>query len=49
MFMTLDKFGLFRVDAKAEAAGLDIIKHNEKAYDYGENRTEKKLKTGNGN
>ena len=36
MFMTLDKFGLFRVDAKAEAAGLDIIKHNEKAYDYGE-------------
>ncbi len=36
LFMTIDKFGLFRVDAKAEVAGLDIVKHNEKAYDYGE-------------
>ncbi len=36
LFMALDKLGLFRVDAKAEATGLDIIKHKEKAYDYGE-------------
>ena len=35
-FYTLDKAGLFRVDAKAEVVGLDIVKHNEKAYDYGE-------------
>ncbi len=33
--------GLFRVDAKAEAAGLDIIKHKERAYDYGKIKTMK--------
>ncbi len=30
---------MFRVDAKAEAAGLDIIKHKERAYDYGKIKT----------
>ena len=36
LFLALDKLNLFRVDAKAEVVGLDIIKHNERAYDYGE-------------
>ena len=35
MFHTLDKFRVFRVDAKDEITGLDEIKHKEKAYEFG--------------
>ena len=35
MFHTLDKFGVFRVEAKDEITGLDEIKHKEKAYEFG--------------
>ncbi len=34
LFLGLDRMGLFRVDPQAETQGLDIIKHNEKAYDF---------------
>ena len=34
-FWTLHKLGILRVAAEAEISGLDILKHNEPAYDYG--------------
>ena len=42
MFNTLDKFHVFRVDAKDEITGLDEIKHKEKAYEFGKKRNESK-------
>ena len=34
-FMILDRMGVLRVAADAELRGLDVIKHNEKAYGFG--------------
>ncbi len=36
LFIALDKVGLCRVDPKHGESVLDIVKHNERAYDYGE-------------
>ena len=34
-FMILDRLGVLRVAAADEIKGLDVIKHNEKAYGFG--------------
>ena len=34
-FAILDRLGVLRVTADAEIRGLDVIKHNEKAYGFG--------------
>ena len=38
-FMILDRMGVLRVEAEAELRGLDVIKHNEKAYGFGTGTT----------
>ena len=35
MFLSLSKMGLLRVKPSAELAGLDVLKHNEPAYGFG--------------
>ena len=34
-FIILDRLGVLRVTADAEIRGLDVLKHNEKAYGFG--------------
>ena len=34
-FAILDRLGVLRVTADAEIRGLDVLKHNEKAYGFG--------------
>ena len=35
LFTILDRLGVLRVTADAEIRGLDVLKHNEKAYGFG--------------
>ena len=34
-FWMLDRLGILRVAPEAEISGLDVAKHNERAYEYG--------------
>ena len=34
-FWMLDQLGILRVAAETEISGLDVLKHNEPAYEYG--------------
>ena len=38
-FVTLDRLGILRVKAEDEIRGLDVAKHNEKAYGFGKGTT----------
>ena len=38
-FMILDRMGVLRVAGEDELRGLDVIKHNEKAYGFGTGTT----------